>query len=97
MYAMEAIYANNECVIPDNPTPSTYYTGKKEVIEQGGYNVSYYYCTFVWVTCFIVFFSGQRSSKRSFNFGVILSLSMLTVFLLVGIITLSFFCELDFS
>lgn len=43
MYAMEAIYANDECVKPDNPTPSTNYTGKREVIEQGGYNISYYY------------------------------------------------------
>ncbi|XP_039862764.1 CD209 antigen-like protein E [Simochromis diagramma] len=60
MYAMEAIYANNECVKPDNPTPSTNYTG-------------------------------QRSSRRSFYLGVILSLSLLTVLLLVGRITLSFF------
>ncbi|XP_039456396.1 hepatic lectin-like [Oreochromis aureus] len=60
MYAMEAIYANDECIKPDNPTPSTNYTG-------------------------------QRSSKRSFYLGVILSLSLLTVFLLVGLITLSFF------
>uniref|UniRef100_A0A669EPB5 C-type lectin domain-containing protein n=2 Tax=Oreochromis niloticus TaxID=8128 RepID=A0A669EPB5_ORENI len=60
MYAMEAIYANDECVKPDNPTPSTNYTG-------------------------------QRSSRRSFYLGVILSLSLLTVLLLVGLITLSFF------
>lgn len=95
---MEAIYDNVECVKLDNPTPSTNYTGKKEVTEQGGYIVSYYYCTFVWVTFFFfIFFSGQRSSKRSFYLGVILSLSLLTVLLLVGLITLSFFCELDFS
>lgn len=43
MYAMEPIYANDECVKPDNPTPSTNYTGKREVIEQGGYNICYYY------------------------------------------------------
>nr|XP_024656738.1 C-type lectin domain family 12 member B [Maylandia zebra] len=60
MYAMEAIYANDECVKPDNPTPSTNYTG-------------------------------QRSSRRSFYLGVIFSLSLLTVLLLVGLITLSFF------
>lgn len=42
MYAMEPIYANDECVKPDNPTPSTN-TGKREVIEQGGYNICYYY------------------------------------------------------
>ncbi|XP_025759470.1 C-type lectin domain family 4 member E [Oreochromis niloticus] len=36
-------------------------------------------------------YTGQRSSKRSFYLGVILSLSLLTVFLLIGLITLSFF------
>ncbi|KAL3969671.1 sodium-dependent lysophosphatidylcholine symporter 1 [Sarotherodon galilaeus] len=36
-------------------------------------------------------YTGQRSSKRSFYLGFILSLSLLTVFLLIGLITLSFF------
>lgn len=69
---MEAIYNNIECVKLDNPTPSTNYTGKKEVIEQVGYNISYYYWTFVWVTCFLSSFQ-VRGALRKISIWVLFS------------------------
>ncbi|XP_076731029.1 C-type lectin domain family 10 member A-like isoform X2 [Maylandia zebra] len=43
----------------------------------------------MWSACH----NGPRSSKRSFYLGVILSLSLLSVFLLAGLITLGFFYQ----
>lgn len=94
---MEEIYANVDCAKLSYPTHSTNYTGKKEVAENKT-DVFYHlwwsliFCT---VHCFtdLFFFSGPRSSKRGFNLVIILSLGLLSFFLLIGLIILGVSCE----
>uniref|UniRef100_A0A3P8R4Y6 C-type lectin domain-containing protein n=1 Tax=Astatotilapia calliptera TaxID=8154 RepID=A0A3P8R4Y6_ASTCA len=93
---MEEIYVNLK---HDNPTHATNRTGKKEVAETGKSRGVLTVAHFIRFSILFIFpfFSGQRSSKSSLYLVIILSLSLLSVFLLAGLITLGFLCELCWS
>ncbi|XP_039862762.1 CD209 antigen-like protein E isoform X1 [Simochromis diagramma] len=86
---MEEIYVNLK---HDNPTHATNRTGKKEVAETGKSRGVLTVAHFIRFSILFIFpfFSGQRSSKSSLYLVIILSLSLLSVFLLAGLITLGF-------
>lgn len=108
-HAMEEIYVNTEHLKCVNPTHSTNHTGKKEVAQIGEENAkkkrekkdnrcfnistvlhfvgSLFY--FIYLFIFPVF-----SGQRSFYLVIILCLSLLSVFLLAGLVSLGFFCKL---
>ncbi|CAI5655389.1 unnamed protein product [Oreochromis niloticus] len=89
---MEEIYVNTKYLKSDNPTYSRNRTGKKEVAEIGKSRgvLTVAHCIRFPILFIFPFFSGQRSSKSSSYLVIILSLSLLSVFLLAGLITLGF-------
>uniref|UniRef100_A0A3B4Z3P5 CD209 antigen-like protein E n=1 Tax=Seriola lalandi dorsalis TaxID=1841481 RepID=A0A3B4Z3P5_SERLL len=86
---MEEIYSNVPQLKPVNPKPSTNPTGKNKQTElcmDVYYHLSLYCCVVYCPLC-----SGP-SSERRFH-GVVLILGLLSVFLLVGLISLGVRCE----